>query len=143
MTLHAARLPFSIDPLIAEAKRRAKQRRVFLALIASLLAAGAAAGAYFLGGLGPAGPTKPQATSNVRSSEGKVFGPMNVTGPTVTTVNSVETGALIRCDGSVGAKAPPPGHEVSGPVDTSSPALAPQIDLRRLGDGSLVISCEP
>jgi hypothetical protein len=115
---------------------------VFLTLIASLLAAGAAAGAYFLGGLGPAAP-KPQATSGVRSSEGKVSGPMNVTGPTVTTVNSVETGTLIRCDRSVGAKTPPPGHRVSGPVNAASPALSPQIDLRRLRDGSLVISCEP
>lgn len=144
MTLHAPRLPFfSIDPLMAEAKRRARQRRVFLALMASLLAVAAAAGAYFLGGLGPAGPTKPTATSAVRSSEGKVFGPINITGPTVTTVNSVATGALVRCDGSVGAKAPPPGRRVNGPINRSNPALSPQIELKHLWNGSLVISCEP
>lgn len=139
MTLHAPRLPFSIDPLMAEAKRRARQRRVFLALVASLVAVCSAAGAYFMGGLEPAGP----ASSAVRHSEGKAFGPINVTGPTVTTVKSVGTGTLVRCDGSVRAKAPPPGHDVSGPVNASSPALSPQIELRRLRDGSLVISCVP
>jgi hypothetical protein len=128
---------------MAEAKRRARQRRVFLALIALLFAAGAAVGAYFLGGLGPAGPTKASATSAGRGSEGKVLGPISVTGPTVTTVGSVETGALVRCDGSVGAKAPPPGHRVNGPINRSNPALSPQIELKRLRDRSLVISCEP
>lgn len=32
MALHASRLPFHLDPLIAEAKRRARQRRVLVAL---------------------------------------------------------------------------------------------------------------
>jgi hypothetical protein len=32
MTLRAPRLPFSLDPLMAEAKRRARQRRVLIAL---------------------------------------------------------------------------------------------------------------
>jgi hypothetical protein len=74
---------------------------------------------------------------------GKVFGSMSLTGPTVTTVKSVKTGALIRCDGSVGAKVPPPGHGVSGSANGSSPALSPEIELKRLQDGSLVISCRP
>jgi hypothetical protein len=39
MTLRVPRLPFSLDPLMAEAKRRARRRRLLLAL------AGAAAGA--------------------------------------------------------------------------------------------------
>ena len=34
MTTRAARLPFSLDPLIAEAKRRARQRRVLVLLVA-------------------------------------------------------------------------------------------------------------
>ena len=74
---------------------------------------------------------------------GKMLGSMSVTGPTVTTVKSVETGALIRCNGRVGAKVPAPGHEVSGSADGSSPALSSEIDLKRLQDGSLVISCRP
>ena len=73
----------------------------------------------------------------------KVFGSMSVTGPTVTTVESVKTGALIRCNGSVGARVPPPGHGVSGSANASSPALSSEIDLKRLQDGSLVISCRP
>jgi hypothetical protein len=35
-----------------------------------------------------------------------------------------ETGSLIRCNGSVGAKVPPPGHGVSGLADGSSPKRA-------------------
>lgn len=38
MTLHVPRLPFSVDPLMAEAKRRARQRRTLIALAALLLA---------------------------------------------------------------------------------------------------------
>ena len=44
MTLHVLRLPFSLDPLMAEAKRRARRRRVVLFLA---LAAGAAAAVTF------------------------------------------------------------------------------------------------
>lgn len=73
----------------------------------------------------------------------KTFGSMSVTGPTVTTVPNVKTGALIRCNGSVGARVPPPGHGVTGSADSSSPALSSEIDLKRLVDGSLVISCRP
>lgn len=39
MTLHVPSLPFSLDPLMAEAKRRARQRRVLVALGALFLAA--------------------------------------------------------------------------------------------------------
>jgi len=74
---------------------------------------------------------------------GKMFRSMSVTGPTVTTVKSAKTGALIRCNGSVGAKVPALGHRVSGSADWSSPALSSEIDLKRLQDGSLVISCRP
>ena len=74
---------------------------------------------------------------------GKMLGSMSVTGPTVTTVKNVKTGALIRCNGSVGAKVPAEGHGVSGSAAGSSPALSSEIDLKRLRDGSLVISCRP
>ena len=43
MTLHTWRLPFALDPLIGEARRRARQRRV-LGALAVLLAAGSAVG---------------------------------------------------------------------------------------------------
>lgn len=46
MTLRAPRLSFSLDPLMAEAKRRARQRRVLIAL-GVLLIAGLAAGLTF------------------------------------------------------------------------------------------------
>ena len=44
MTMHNPRLPFSLDPLMAEAKRRARQRRLLLAALAAI-AAGVAVGA--------------------------------------------------------------------------------------------------
>src|SRR4029077_3430210 len=43
MTLHMPRLPFSLDPLMAEAKRRMRRRR-FLAVIAIAVAVGIAVG---------------------------------------------------------------------------------------------------
>ena len=43
MTLHARRLPFALDPLIREAKRRARQRRV-LGAVGVVLTAGLVAG---------------------------------------------------------------------------------------------------
>jgi hypothetical protein len=46
MTLHVLRLPLSLDPVIAEAKRRARQRRLLLSVVAVLIA-GAALGAAF------------------------------------------------------------------------------------------------
>ena len=57
MTVRVPRLPFSLDPLIAEAKRRARQRRLLIA-IAVVLFAGLAAGltlALRSGGGGPGG----------------------------------------------------------------------------------------
>jgi len=45
MISYVPRLPFSLDPLMAEARRRARQRRVLVALVASaVVAAGAALG---------------------------------------------------------------------------------------------------
>lgn len=49
MTAQAPRLPLSLEPLIAEAKHRARQRRALLAVLAVLLVAAAAgAGASFI-----------------------------------------------------------------------------------------------
>ena len=46
MTLHVPGLPFSLDPLIAEAKRRARQRRLLLAAVAVLIAGGSLGAAF-------------------------------------------------------------------------------------------------
>jgi hypothetical protein len=42
MTAHIPRLPFSLDPLMAEAKRRARQRRFLSTLVVLALIGGAA-----------------------------------------------------------------------------------------------------
>jgi hypothetical protein len=61
MTVRVARLPISLDPLIAEAKRRARQRRLLLAL--GVAAAGAVAVSFALhSGAGPRGALPPSAT---------------------------------------------------------------------------------
>lgn len=49
MTAHVPSFSFSLDPLIAEAKRRARQRRMVLATIALTLAGGVAGGVLALG----------------------------------------------------------------------------------------------
>jgi hypothetical protein len=48
MTMHA-RLPFSLDPLIAEAKRRMRKRRVLILVLAVLIGGGAAGATVALG----------------------------------------------------------------------------------------------
>jgi hypothetical protein len=48
MTAHAHRLPFSLDPLMAEAKRRMHKRRVLILLLAILVGGGAAGAAVSL-----------------------------------------------------------------------------------------------
>lgn len=48
MTLYALRLPFSLDPLIAEAKRRARQRRLLLAIAVAVVLAVAVVTAEFV-----------------------------------------------------------------------------------------------
>jgi hypothetical protein len=60
MTLHIPRLPFSLDPLIAEAKRRMRRRRLFLAVLV-LVGAGAVGGIVLLAG-SPGSPGTPAAT---------------------------------------------------------------------------------
>jgi hypothetical protein len=63
MTLHMPHLRFSLDPLMAEAKRRARRRRLFLAI--SVAAGGVAAVTLALhSGAGPGG--MPSAKSDVR-----------------------------------------------------------------------------
>ena len=40
MTTHAPRLPFSLDPLVAEAKKRARRRRLRIAVVVPVFVAG-------------------------------------------------------------------------------------------------------
>jgi hypothetical protein len=75
MILRASRLPLSLDPLIREAKRRARQRRLLLAVVA-ILVAGAAVGASLAlrspeGQGGPSGGSLPASASG-SSSSGRV-----------------------------------------------------------------------
>lgn len=55
MTAHLPRLPFALDPLMAEAKRRARQRRFLIAVVVVVLAGGAAGAVAVL--RSPQGPT--------------------------------------------------------------------------------------
>jgi len=56
MTLSVARLPFALDPLIAEAKRRGRQRRFLSAVTVAVLVAAILVGALVLrGSSGPSG----------------------------------------------------------------------------------------
>ncbi len=57
MTLHLPRLPFAVDPLFAEAKRRMRRRRALLAILV-LLGAAAVAGSVALS-RSPGSPSQP------------------------------------------------------------------------------------
>lgn len=57
MTIHVPGLPFSLDPLMAEAKRRMKRRRLLVGVLIVVLAGGGA-GATF----GLRGPSNPNST---------------------------------------------------------------------------------
>jgi hypothetical protein len=61
MTLRAPRVPLSLDPLIREAKQRARQRRLLLVAVAALIAGGAAGAAFAL--RSPNGPRGPSGVS--------------------------------------------------------------------------------
>jgi hypothetical protein len=68
MMLHVRRLPFALHPLIAEAKRRARHRRVLVAAL--ILAVGAVVGATAALGGSPGGPHQPQPSASGRGSRG-------------------------------------------------------------------------
>ena len=56
MTLHAPRLPFSLDPLMAEARRRMRQRRFLIAASVVILGGGAAGASLALRSTSNASP---------------------------------------------------------------------------------------
>jgi hypothetical protein len=53
MTVQVPRLPFALDPLMAEAKRRMRKRRVLIAAVAVLIGGGAAGAGVALTSSGP------------------------------------------------------------------------------------------
>jgi len=72
MTAHVPRLPFSLDPLIAEAKRRARQRRFLLAVVGAVvaLAVGGAVFATRSAGSLVAGPPSAGCPANIGAGAG-------------------------------------------------------------------------
>jgi len=68
-------------------------------------------------------------------------GTTTFTGPITTTVADAQTGAAVLCDGMAGAEVPRPGRGVTANSDGVSKSATLQLD--RLADGSLVVSCTP
>ena len=75
MTMHMPRLPFSLDPLIAEAKRRARRRRVLLAVVVSAVVAAGAALGLDMRGLGSVTPVPGNLTVLAVAENGGALGP--------------------------------------------------------------------
>jgi hypothetical protein len=73
MTVHVPRLPFSLDPLLAEAKRRARQRRVRVALIALAVVATGAVLGNELRSLGSVTPVRAKLTVLAVSGNGRAL----------------------------------------------------------------------
>jgi uncharacterized membrane protein YgcG len=70
MTAQVPRLPFSLDPLIAEAKRRARQRRVILVAAGLVTVALALALFFAVGGGSGAGSGQSGGTARPSSAGG-------------------------------------------------------------------------
>lgn len=85
MTLFASSLPFALDPLIAEAKRRTRQRRALVALpVVLVVAGGTVASVVTLGSPGAATGPRPVRSAVVGSLFGGVeqpTGPIGVVAP--------------------------------------------------------------
>jgi hypothetical protein len=73
MISQAPRLPFALDPLIAEAKRRARQRRVLVALVAIAVVAAFSALGFELQGLGSVAPVPAKLTVLAVTGEGRAL----------------------------------------------------------------------
>ncbi|HJU35907.1 MAG TPA: hypothetical protein VJ716_00625 [Gaiellaceae bacterium] len=63
------------------------------------------------------------------------------TSPTTTTIADAQTGDKITCNGTGGAAVPPPGHGVAAIGDPTPGSTGSSLVLKRLADGSLVVSC--
>jgi len=126
MTASASSLPFSLDPLMAEAKRRMRQRR-FLIVVVAILVAGGATGSVF--------------ALRSRSSE-----PTTLTfrSPTIVTLTKAQSGASVICKNArmtTKGRVPAAGQPAHGWVSNYS-GHAPALLLRHRSDGSLVVHCQ-
>ena len=65
------------------------------------------------------------------------------TSPVTTTIADAQTGDKITCNGTGGAPVPPPGHGVAAIGDPTPGSTGSSLILKRLADGSLVVSCTP
>jgi hypothetical protein len=63
--------------------------------------------------------------------------------PVTTTIADAQTGDKITCNGTGGAAVPPPGHGVAAIGDPTPGSTGSSLVLKRLADGSLVVSCTP
>src|SRR5438874_8122231 len=70
MTVRVPHLPFSLDPLMAEAKRRARLRRLLVALVAVVVVAAGAVLTVELRGLGSVAPVPANLTVLVVGESG-------------------------------------------------------------------------
>jgi hypothetical protein len=68
-------------------------------------------------------------------------GTTSFTGPITTTIADVHTSDAMTCDDMAGAQVPRPGHGVTNNADGTSRSAT--LQLNRLADGSLVVSCTP
>ena len=68
MTLRVLRLPFSLDPLMAEAKRRARQRRLLVAVLLALIVGGVVGGLF--ASRSPGGPNAASSVASGAASRG-------------------------------------------------------------------------
>jgi hypothetical protein len=128
MTLRVPRLPFSLDPLIAEAKRRARRRRLLLTL--GVAAGGAVAVTFALqSGAGPGGvpaATGGAGSGGAASNEGPVLadGVAPVTGGRVVatvTPDSAKVGQRVRVIQVATAPIDASGNFVLRPDPTTRP----------------------
>jgi hypothetical protein len=124
MTLYVPRLAVSVDPLISEAKRRMKQRRFLIAVLAFLVVGGSVAGVLALRSRGP-----------VR--------PLMFRSPTKIILAKAQTGAPVSCRNArmtTKGRVPAPGQPSHGWAANWS-GYAPGLWLTRRSDGSLVVHC--
>jgi hypothetical protein len=81
-----------------------------------------------------------------RGSDAKVAGDSGttmLTGPVTTTIADAQTGNMFTCNGNGGAEVPPPGQGVAAIGDPTPGSTGSSLVLKRLADGSLVVSCTP
>lgn len=146
MTANTLRLPLSLDPLIAEAKRRARQRRVLLAVVLALVlgAGGATLATHPFGWLRTsgayAGPYVPGGLQY--ATGGPMFPPYFSASLSGVSVASRDAAWIVgsvawRWDGSAWQSVPPPTVS-NGGVAAITPDNAWAGGAR--GDGSLVRS---